>query len=173
LHVAIVSHSLNKFLLFIVDAHYLQGQTVTSTTDSKGYIVSHRDFDYGTSSASSYASSTVSSLFKVTGINSTESLQIKFLFFKMKYRLFWFDDYLTIGGVQGFPGNERYFYGGNDYANSDIELLKPVDSEITFQFIARSRLITFDDDAAGFILEYESRFIYFILIRIEYESRFI
>jgi len=150
---------LNKLILFLVDAHYLQGQTITSTTDSKGYIVSHRDFDYGTSSASSYASSTVSSLFKVTGIKATENLQIKFLFFKMKYRLLWFDDYLSIGEVQGFPSNERYFYGGTDYTNSGIELLKPVDSEITFQFRARSRWSTSDDDAAGFILEYESRFI--------------
>jgi len=129
--------------------------------------VSHRDFDYGTSSASSYASSTVSSLFKVTGIKATESVQIKFLFFKMKYQFPWLYDYLTIGRVQGFPGNSQFFYRGNGYTNSDIELLKPVDSEITFQFRARSRWSTSDDDAAGFILEYESRFIYFILIRIE------
>jgi len=154
------THSLNKLILFIADAHYIQGQTITSTTDSKGYIVSHRDFDYGTSSASSYSSNTNSSLFKVTGIKATESLQIKFLFFKIKYRPLWFDDYLSIGEVQGFPNNARYFYGGNDYTNSDIELLKPVDSEITFQFIARSRWRTFDNDTAGFILEYESRFIY-------------
>jgi len=120
--------------------------------------VSHRDFDYGTSSASSYAHSTVSSLFKVTGLKATESLQIKFLFFKMKYHQLWLYDYLAIGGVQGFLGSEQYFYGSNDYTNSDIELLKPVDSEITFQFIARSRWSVFDDDTAGFILEYESKY---------------
>ena len=113
-----------------------------------GFIVSHRLFDEGADSKNYYQSNLETQL-ELKELSSNDTILLTLLTFQLSSPRFWWDDYLEISDIRGYPKNKQKIWS---FSNEVFEIY-PITDHITFKFVTSAF-----GSAAGFIIKYEGQY---------------
>ena len=115
---------------------------------NEGFIVSHKSFDEGMNS-SNYYRNTADKLLQLEGLSSNDTVRLTLLTFQLASCWLWWDDYLEISDIRGYPKNKKLIWG----SSNEVFEIYPITDHITFKFVTRGL-----KGSAGFLIKYEGKY---------------